>query len=183
MKDSKFPVLVTASFQCKHHGRLSYCDKTALINGITSYDSVYDSPHTEVETCAERVHVQLDFGRPVRIKQLVRWLYWKEQENHVVDFDVVRMPRQYCNQSVSASVSGEFSGEETVLFECSTYADCGNEDVTGSGRMIAFEPIMARYVRYYSSRNNLNAGMQTFIHMFLSFFTRVIAIRVFSLPA
>jgi len=38
------------------------------------------------------------------------------------------------------------------VFNCSTYEDCGPE--TQNGRTFKFDPVLARFVRYYSSRNS-----------------------------
>jgi hypothetical protein len=42
---------VSKNFQCKKGGLLSPCDNSALIDGITSFESAYHAPHTDVDSC------------------------------------------------------------------------------------------------------------------------------------
>jgi hypothetical protein len=116
--DGQYPVIATAGFDCQHHARFSFCDSSALNDGVTAWESAYHAPHVDVETCGQSVYVQLDFGRPVRIKAIRRWLYWKAE---IIGSPPTATPRQYCNQRATASISEAFTDEETVLFSCYTF--------------------------------------------------------------
>ena len=99
--------------------------------------------HVNRATCANSHWIQLDLGRDFLVGRVHRWLYFSD--------------RAYCNQKIELSQTGNFDGEEHIAFSCDTFAQCGNEST--NGRLIEFESVQARFVRYYISRNNLDAGV------------------------
>ena len=102
--------------------------------------------HVNRATCAQSHWIQLDLGKDFLVGRIHRWFYFSD--------------RAYCNQKIELSQTGIFAGEEHVAFTCDTYAQCGNESV--HGRVIDFESEQARFVRYYVSRNSLDAGVGHF---------------------
>jgi len=108
-----------------------------LVDGRTSADS-YISGFDVAETCATQVYVELDLHEPYLVTQISRWLFWATRS-------------EFCNQAVDLSLTGEFAGEEVNIFSCLTYDECGQE--SQEGRAFEFPPVLARYVRVYSSRS------------------------------
>jgi hypothetical protein len=142
----KKPLTVTTSF--------SSDKKAGLVDGNTSPSSWTESPNVDFgygSSCDSIAFVQLDLGNITQITKISRWMYWQDAQTQDP-----RPGRRYCNQKLSLSLSGQFSGEETVVFSCYSYADCGIE--TSAGMTISVASV-ARYVRYYSSRNEFNGGV------------------------
>jgi endonuclease I len=102
--------------------------------------------HVNRATCAQSHWIQLDLGEDFLVGRIHRWFYFSD--------------RAYCNQKIELSQTGIFAGEEHVAFTCDTYAQCGHEPV--HGRVIDFESVQARFVRYYVSRNSLDASVGHF---------------------
>jgi hypothetical protein len=103
---------------------------------------------TQDQSCDQRVFVQLDLGEPFFLFEISRWMDATDD-------------RAWCNQSVDLSVSGAFAGEETVVFSCETYEECGVE--TSKGKTVfatSKYPVMAQYLRYYGSRSNVSASLR-----------------------
>ena len=99
--------------------------------------------HVNHGTCDTNHWMQIDLGSEFLLGRLHRWFFYTD--------------RSYCNQAVRLSPTGQFIGEESVVFACKTYAQCGIENA--AGKSIVFEPTQARFVRYYVSRNSLDAGV------------------------
>ena len=96
--------------------------------------------HASNGTCSESVWIQIDLEQQRLVGGLHRWLYFAD--------------RSYCGQKVELSQTGTFDGEQSIVFACTSYVQCGQE--TASGKRIDFEPVQARYVRFYIGRNDLD---------------------------
>jgi len=99
--------------------------------------------HVNHGTCDTNHWIQIDLGSEFLLGRLHRWFLYTD--------------RSYCNQGVRLSPTGQSIGEESVVFACKTYAQCGIENA--AGKSIVFEPTQAQFVRYYVSRNSLDAGV------------------------
>jgi hypothetical protein len=85
--------------------------------------------------------------------------------------------RKYCNQKLALSATGQFAGEETVVYEipacsgfCTDPSACTNAEAgdctaanygaveSASGTVLQWPPTAARFVRQWSGRNNENTG-------------------------
>jgi len=94
------------------------------------------------------VYVQLDLGDPFFVTSIHRWM---EASNS----------RAFCSQRVELSISHEFVGEETVVYSCGTYEECGRETRDGKTVFSTTKyPVEAQFVRYYGSCNNVSASLQ-----------------------
>ena len=88
--------------------------------------------------------VQVDLGRVEEIGLVRIWHYWRDA-------------RAYRGNRVALSVSGEFAGEETVIFD--SQAD-GMYPETERGQVFVIEPVRARYIRNWLVDNTANASRQ-----------------------
>lgn len=88
--------------------------------------------------------VQVDLGevRPVAFVRL--WNFFRDR-------------RTYHGNRVAVSPSGEFAGEETFVFDS---RKDGEYAETADGRVFAFDPVRARYVRSWLDSNTSNPGAQ-----------------------
>jgi len=158
--DSK---VTLSSFSGDWYLRTSASQSTHLIPGSAAFtnaaQSLVDSangawpyidaqwPSTQ-QTCASMVYVELDFGELFFVTSIHRWM---EASNC----------RAFCSQRVELSISHEFVGEKTVVYSCGTYEECGMETRDGKTVFSTTKyPVMAQFVRYYGSRNNVSASLQ-----------------------
>merc|ERR1711964_568466 len=65
------------------------------------------SPHAGADTCATQAYVNIDLGAPHSLSGVTIWHYYGNQ-------------RAYCSQKIALSMSGEFEGEETVVYDTGT---------------------------------------------------------------
>jgi hypothetical protein len=88
--------------------------------------------------------VQVDLGsvQPVAIVRL--WNYFRDG-------------RTYHGNRLALSPTGEFAGEETFIFDSRSEGEYAE---TADGRIFAFEPTQARYVRSWLDSNTANSGAQ-----------------------
>ena len=63
-----------------------------------------------------------------------------------------------CGVYVQISLTGDFTGEETTVYSCRTFADCPQVNTSSRGYNIFFPVQNARYVRFYTAALSL-AGM------------------------
>ena len=124
------------------------------------------SPYAGLNTCATSAYITIDLGTPYLTTGATVWHYYGDE-------------RAYCNQKVAISASGEFAGEETVVYDtgsCSGYCtgfpiscenaeagDCSVENYgpteVPDGNVLGWDAEEARYIRHWSSRNNWNVGV------------------------
>lgn len=100
---------------------------------------------SNVNSCAAVATILMDLGAMRQVNGIIYYPYYDDG-------------RSYCSQSITVSATGAFAGEQTVLFSCSTYNDCGPETSAGRTAPIAV-PIATRYVRLQMSRNTINGGI------------------------
>ena len=89
------------------------------------------------------VAVTIDLRRPTLITSIVRYLSGGSTRLH-------------CNQNAALSMAGSFTGEEIEVFSCSSYSACFRDPLPGGGRTLTFPATTARFVRYYTSRSNVD---------------------------
>ena len=65
------------------------------------------SPHSTQGTCATQAYVTIDLGALHSLSGVTIWHYYGNQ-------------RAYCSQKIAISMTGEFSGEETVVYDTGT---------------------------------------------------------------
>jgi len=85
--------------------------------------------------------VQVDLQDEYLIDTIILWHYWTDG-------------RTYHENKVAVSDTGNFIGEETVIFD--TTADDEEYPETAEGKTITFEPIIARYVRAWVNGSTAN---------------------------
>lgn len=88
--------------------------------------------------------VQVDLGKVEEIGLLRIWHYWRDA-------------RAYRGNRVAVSASGEFAGEEIVVFDSQTG---GMYPETEQGQVFVFEPVRAQYIRNWLVDNTANASRQ-----------------------
>ena len=137
----------------------------AFINMDHTPAQFVNSPWADIATCADSRYITVDLGAPYMTTGATLWHYYDDN-------------RAYCNQGVAISATGEFAGEETVVYDtgscsgyCSTFpvscdnaqaGDCTLENYgpteTSDGNVLTWEAEAARYVRHWCSRNSENTG-------------------------
>ncbi len=88
--------------------------------------------------------VQIDLGTVQTIACIRLWNYFRDG-------------RTYHGNRLAVSETGEFSGEETMIFDSRKQ---GEYQETADGRIFAFDPVRARYVRSCLDSNTSNSGAQ-----------------------
>ena len=142
-----------------------------FIDGDHTPDSWVNAPSVrEMPTCADNRYVTIDLGKAYMTTGATLWHWYGDT-------------RSYCNQKVAVSVTGTFDGEEMVMYEtgsctgyCTFPANCNNAEAgdctpdnygppeTQQGHRLSWNPTRARYVRHWSSRNDVN-GAVDFVEM------------------
>ena len=92
------------------------------------------------------VAVTIDLRRPMLITSIVRYLSGGSTRLH-------------CNQKAALSMAGSFTGEEIEVFSCLSYSACFRDPLPGGGRTLTFPATTARFVRYYTSRSNVDRSL------------------------
>jgi len=88
--------------------------------------------------------VQIDLGTVQPIAAIRLWNYFRDG-------------RTYHGNRLAVSPTGEFGGEETMIFDS---RQDGEYPETTDGRVFAFDPIQARYIRSWLDSNTANPGAQ-----------------------
>ncbi len=88
--------------------------------------------------------VQVDLGKVEEIALVRIWHYWRDG-------------RAYRGNRVAVSSSGDFTGEETVVFDSHTG---GMYPETEGGQLFVFGPVGARYIRNWLVDNTNNPSCQ-----------------------
>ncbi len=146
------PTAVVTNAPAKLRGMTNYAHgrsvTTSFPDGITAGDT------TMVTDGKRDLHlghgtpgdawVQVDLGRVRKLGALRGWHYYRDG-------------RMYRGNRLAVSATGEFAGEETVVFDSRT---AGGYRETETGRLFTFEPVDARYVRNGLSDNTSNRSTQ-----------------------
>lgn len=127
----------------------NFVNLPAAIDGVADTATWNQQPHSipDPSSCSEQAYITLDLGAVVSVTQVKYWMF---------------ADRIYCNQAVDISESGAFGGEQTRVFACSDFADCGSLDPAlgggsaGGGRLVTVDAVRGRYVRVGSSRSDFN---------------------------
>ena len=101
------------------------------------------SPYGDSPDCSTRLYVTVDLGMIYPVDGVTIWHYHGDD-------------RSYCGQKVAVSATGQFTGEEIVVFD--TGLEYGPTE-TEHGNAIAFDTTAARYVRHWSGRSDRNTGI------------------------
>ena len=88
--------------------------------------------------------VQIDLGSVEKVAFVRLWNYFRDG-------------RTYHGNRLALSASGKFAGEETMVFDSRRDGEYAER---ASGRIFAFEPLDARYIRSWLESNTANAGAQ-----------------------
>ncbi len=88
--------------------------------------------------------VEIDLASVQRIAFVRLWNYFGDG-------------RTYHGNRLALSPTGEFAGEETLVFDS---RKDGEYAETADGRIFAFEPIEARFIRSWLDSNTVNSGAQ-----------------------
>ncbi|NQT86804.1 hypothetical protein HQ560_08580, partial [bacterium] len=87
---------------------------------------------------------QVDLGEVRKLGNIRVWHYYRDG-------------RSYLGNRLAVSATGEFAGEETLVFDA---AKDGAYPETKAGRLFTFAPVDARYIRNWLSGNTANPSMQ-----------------------
>ena len=88
--------------------------------------------------------VQIDLGTPQPIACIRLWNFFRDG-------------RTYHGNRLAVSEAGDFAGEEKMIFDSRKQ---GEYQETADGRIFAFDPIRARYIRSWLDSNTSNSGAQ-----------------------
>ena len=113
-----------------------------LIDTVTSPQSYAMCPHSTspLKHCQERRYVTIDLTDYFLVDGVRIFNYHADS-------------RRYCGQRILLSETGEFKGEEVVVYD--TKGNYGPQE-TNHGNLHGFKAQVARFVRYESSGNNKN---------------------------
>jgi len=95
-------------------------------------------------TGGRAVWAQVDLGSVREVAMLRVWHYFRDG-------------RSYIGNRIALSATGKFAGEETVVFDGPKQ---GRYRETAEGRVFAFEPVRARYIRNWLTDNTANRSVQ-----------------------
>ena len=122
-------------------------DPSTFIDGNRESALWTSHVHTDVSTCDESVYITVDLGRVFSLSSVTIYHFSGDE-------------RRYCGQKISTSVTGEFAGEDTVVYD--TGAEFGHVE-TAEGFTVRFQA-HSRFVRHWSSRSDANTAVH-FIEM------------------
>ena len=91
-----------------------------------------------------RVWMQVDLGQVVEVAHLRLWHYFRDR-------------RTYHHNRIALSATGEFNGEEAVVFDSEKQ---GEYPESAKGRVFSFKPVQVRYVRNWTDASTGNVGNQ-----------------------
>ena len=91
-----------------------------------------------------RAWAQVDLGEARELGALRVWHYYRDR-------------RTYYGNRIELSPTGKFAGEQTVVFDGDRD---GGYPETAAGRVIAFKPVRARYIRNWLNCNSANQSSQ-----------------------
>ena len=122
------------------------------------------SPTADLPTCASQAYMTIDLGDVYTTTGSTIWHYYGND-------------RAYCSQKLAMSVTGEFAGEEIVVFDTGTCSGwctfpivCGNAEAgdctadnygpteQSDGNAFEWAPTAGRYLRHWSGRGQ-NSGV------------------------
>ena len=102
------------------------------------------SPNGNSKSCADSRYVEIDLKDWYELHAIRVWNYYGDT-------------RRYCGQKLELSTSGQFAkGDTTTVMNTGTKWGPTEKK---AGNLYKFKPTVARFVRYYSSRSNKNAGV------------------------
>eukprot|EP01043_Picozoa_sp_COSAG02_P000061 COSAG02_NODE_1_length_108762_cov_456.708287_61_plen_619_part_00 len=101
------------------------------------------SPFGDSPDCSTRLYVTVDLQEIYPVDGVTLWHYHGDD-------------RSYCGQKIALSATGQFQGEEQVVFD--TGRDYGPTE-SEQGHAIAFESTAARYVRHWCGPSDRNTGI------------------------
>jgi hypothetical protein len=117
-------------------------DLGTLVDGVHTPAEYVNSPAGgPVECSDEPLYVTLDLGGLHSIDGVTVWHYYGDT-------------RAYCGQKIAISTTGDFGGEEVVVYD--TGSDYGPPE-TVNGNAFHFTPTTGRYVRHWCARSTANA--------------------------
>ena len=102
------------------------------------------SPNGNVRDCADSKYVTIDLGAYYTVGAVTIWNYYADN-------------RKYCGQKLATSTTGVFGSLDAKVV-MNTGTKYGPME-TVNGNTYTFQPRLARYVRYWSSRSNKNRGV------------------------
>ena len=137
---------------------MSQKDPKSFIDMNPSPASYPKSPIGSSTSCQDPRYVTVDLGNYYEVQSATIWNYYADS-------------RTYCGQKIALSKTGAFTGEEEVVWNPAdpTNLPPGSPQETPThsygpaerkeGNHHAWTPAVARYLRYYSSRSNINTGV------------------------
>eukprot|EP00301_Raphidiophrys_heterophryoidea_P023668 c7465_g1_i1.p1 GENE.c7465_g1_i1~~c7465_g1_i1.p1 ORF type:complete len:700 (+),score=231.16 c7465_g1_i1:62-2101(+) len=116
-----------------------------LVDGDINPSEWAEDPNWNVDSCHTQAYATIDLGQFVTIDTIRVWQYYGDV-------------RHYCGQLLELSLTGEFNGEQVQPWN--TGPSYGPVE-TDLGNIVARNPAGGpfRFVRYHSSRSNLNTGI------------------------
>jgi len=122
---------VTASYERPTHGKFAFLTDGKLNDHVG-------------HGVKGRVWMQVDLGQVTELAHLRLWHYFRDR-------------RTYHHNKVALSPTGEFKGEETIVFDSDKE---GEYPESGKGRVFSFDPVQARYIRNWTDASTGNVGNQ-----------------------
>eukprot|EP00035_Acanthoeca_spectabilis_P007646 m.140033 g.140033 ORF g.140033 m.140033 type:complete len:442 (-) comp14027_c0_seq1:112-1437(-) len=118
--------------------------KNNLVDTTIDAGLWYTNIYYDGRSCTDPAWVEVDLGTQQRVGSVTTWMYWLDS-------------RRYCGQRILVSQTGAFTGEETQIYS-TPGTDYGHVE-TSAGNTVYANGVVGRYVRFWSSRSNMNAGV------------------------
>jgi hypothetical protein len=117
--------------------------KRSLIDNNHNPNQWAHSPTGNTGSCKKPLWVTVNLGNYYEVGSVTVWNYYGDR-------------RRYCGQKIALSMTGDFDGEEKVVYD--TKGGYGPwETVNGSSH--PFPPTVTRYIRYWSAGSTKNKGV------------------------
>ena len=129
--------------RCDVHGCGFGVDRLRASSMSHAPEEWTSSPFGDSPDCSTRLYVTVDLQENYPITGVTIWHYHGDD-------------RSYCGQKVALSATGQFRGEEIVVFD--TGRNFGPTE-TEQGNAIVFEATNARYVRHWCGPSDRNSGI------------------------
>jgi hypothetical protein len=123
--------LSAATFLLRATPNAGQWNRRVYYNGLSCYDPAW---------------LQVDLGSVMRLGSVTVWKYWNDG-------------RRYCGQRIAVSSTGAFNGEETDLQHTAALRVGYGLPETAAGIDVSAYGVTGRYIRIWSGRSNVNAGV------------------------
>ena len=123
---------------------------TKFLDGDVNPSEWQVTPNGNVSSTTASLYVDVDLGAAYDITAVTIWHYYLDT-------------RQYYSQTIEISETGQFSGEEVILYETGA-GKLGPVETAAGNKITTSSPILGRYIRHRCGRSTRNTGVH-FIEM------------------